>query len=196
MAKRQRLDEEVGPQGLLYLRDFLTEDEEKQLLQAVDAAPWSKSLSRRVQQYGWKYDYRSRTVDPSNFIGPLPEWTKLVTERLLERGVSEQKFTQLIVNEYEPGKGIAPHIDQPQAFGPEVVMVSLGSAICMDFISRSNQGCVHTQLLEPRSVTRIKGDARYKWTHSIAKRKVDIYEGKEFARSRRVSLTFRTIRNH
>lgn len=201
--KRQRIDgsdeevtekEDIKPSGLIYLPDFLTEDEEKTLLDAVDTEPWSKSLARRVQQYGWRYDYRSRTVQPSNFIGPLPKWTELVTQRLLDREISKCQFSQLIVNEYIPGQGIAPHIDQPQAFGPEVVMVSLGSPVCMDFCDR-RRGQTYTHLLQPRSVTLIRGDARYKWTHSIAKRKIDVYQGQEIVRSRRVSLTLRTIRN-
>ena len=37
-----------------------------------------------------------------------------------------------VVVEYEPGQGIAPHIDR-DCFGPVVATVSLGSAVNMDF---------------------------------------------------------------
>ena len=45
---------------------------------------------------------------------------------------AQRPFEQAIVNEYEPGQGIAPHIDR-DCFGPVVATVSLGSAVNMDF---------------------------------------------------------------
>lgn len=48
-------------------------------------------------------------------------------------------------------------------------------------------------LIEPRSLVVMQGDARYSWKHSIPPRKKDTYEGRIIERSRRVSLTFRTI---
>jgi len=46
-----------------------------------------------------------------------------------------------------------------------------------------------TVRLQPRSVVILTGDARYKWTHSIAARKSD----GDIARGRRISLTYRTV---
>ena len=40
---------------------------------------------------------------------------------------AQRPFEQAIVNEYEPGQGIAPHVDR-DCFGPVVATVSLGSA--------------------------------------------------------------------
>jgi hypothetical protein len=39
----------------------------------------------------------------------------------------------------------------------------------------------------------MKDEARYKWTHGIAKRKSDRYRGRTIVRRRRVSLTFRKV---
>jgi len=48
-------------------------------------------------------------------------------------------------------------------------------------------------MLEPRSLIVLKGEARYEWAHGIAKRKSDNWQGQVFKRTRRVSLTFRTV---
>jgi alkylated DNA repair dioxygenase AlkB len=48
-------------------------------------------------------------------------------------------------------------------------------------------------LLEPGSLLVMKDEARYQWTHGIAKRKSDQYEGRTVPRGRRVSLTFRKV---
>ena len=50
--------------------------------------------------------------------------------------------------------------------------------------------------LPPRSIVVLTGEARYVWKHSIAKRVQDqvINESKPRPRERRISLTFRNIR--
>ena len=47
-----------------------------------------------------------------------------------------------------------------------------------------------TQRLDRRSAAIMTGDARYRWTHEIPKRK---YEPGRVARGRRISLTFRKV---
>lgn len=48
-------------------------------------------------------------------------------------------------------------------------------------------------LLLPKSLVVLKDEARYLWTHGIAKRKTDIWNGEKIARGRRISLTFRKV---
>jgi alkylated DNA repair dioxygenase AlkB len=42
-------------------------------------------------------------------------------------------FNQLIINEYEPGQGINPHVDNTTLFTDTVVSLSLGSEAIMNF---------------------------------------------------------------
>ncbi len=42
-------------------------------------------------------------------------------------------FDQLIVNEYQPGQGISPHIDNKTLFSDIIVSLSLGSNAVMIF---------------------------------------------------------------
>ncbi len=46
-------------------------------------------------------------------------------------------------------------------------------------------------LLLPGSLLVLQREARYLWQHSVAALNSDKYKGREFARSRRVSITFR-----
>lgn len=42
-------------------------------------------------------------------------------------------FDQLIINEYQPGQGINPHIDNVKLFAEPIVSLSLGSECIMEF---------------------------------------------------------------
>ena len=169
-------------QGLTYIADFISEQEEKDLLDAIKASDWRTKLKRRTQHYGYYYDYTQK--DATKEAPPIPGWCKFVITRLIENDHISEEPDQVIINEYKPGQGIAPHIDRPSAFSKEIVSLSLGSDIIMDF-ARMNDS-QEIKLLR-RSVVILKGDARYRWTHGIASRHADygVY------RKTRISLTFR-----
>ena len=127
-------------------------------IDANDGA-WLADLSRRVQQYGWRYDYSARAVTADMRIGPLPDWLQTLAERLYEAGCFDRAPEQVIINEYEPGQGIAMHADH-LGFGPAVAMVSLGDDWEMDF-SRSGEGKrTASLLLERESALALTGEAR------------------------------------
>jgi alkylated DNA repair dioxygenase AlkB len=178
--------------GLVYVAGFLPEPTQQQLLQEIDSRPWMPELKRRVQHYGYCYDYRSRSVDRSMRLGNLPEWAVAVANLLQQRGLIDRPPDQLIVNEYEPGQGISSHIDCEPCFDGNVVSISLGSPCVMNFTHRTS-GEVVPVLLEAGSAAVLTGDARYEWMHSIPARKSDTFAGRTYQRSRRLSLTFRKV---
>jgi alkylated DNA repair dioxygenase AlkB len=98
---------------------------------------------------------------------------------------------QLIVNEYPAGEGIDAHIDAP-LFTDTIVSISLGSSCVMEFTAES--GDRDEQFLEPMSALVIAGEARSGWKHQIPSRTHDLWGGREWPRTRRVSLTFRKMR--
>ncbi len=178
-------------EGLQYIPNFITAEEEQCLLKAIDKAPWSDALRRRTQHFGYRYDYTSRDVPER--LGPLPEWAQPIADRLVQMG--HPRPDQLIVNEYLPGQGISKHIDQPRAFGPVVASLSLGSRCVMTFEPTRNvaDAVSHDVLLERCSLAVLTGPARYQWFHSIPARKADMWKNRNLMRSRRVSLTFRAV---
>ena len=59
--------------GAVVVPDFVTPAEEARILLRIAEAPWLTELSRRVQHYGYRYDYRgggSRVPAPA-----FPRWT-------------------------------------------------------------------------------------------------------------------------
>lgn len=182
--------------GLSYFPDFLDQEAQSNALVAIDApgAPWRDDLMRRVQHYGWRYDYKARTITRGMRIGPLPAWLHDLACKLTERtGLFDSVPSQVIVNEYLPGQGIAMHVDR-DCFGPAVATVSLGDEWLMDLRPLDpDAGGVESILLERGSALVMTGEARQNWLHGIAKRKRDRIPGGWHERQRRVSLTFRTV---
>ncbi len=178
--------------GLRCLREYLSAQEHDRFLATVDQQPWITDLRRRVQHYGYRYDYKSNTVDPAMFLGPLPEWLAGLAERLHRDSYVARVPDQVIVNEYEPGQGIGGHVDCVPCFGETVLSLTLGSGCEMVFKSLRSEEQVRL-FVEPRSLVVMSGEARYHWKHGIPGRKTDVHAGKTVERGRRVSLTFRTV---
>jgi alkylated DNA repair dioxygenase AlkB len=179
-------------EGLVYVQNYISKDEEKKLVEIIDAQPWLDDLKRRVQHYGYRYNYKSRRIDLSMKVGNLPDWLNNLAQRLYAEGYFKEMPDQVIINEYEPGQGISPHIDCEPCFEDTVVSLSLASGITMDFIHTTNNEKIPVYLM-PRSIVVLQGESRYKWQHSIPARKSDTNENKIIKRTRRVSLTFRKV---
>ena len=43
--------------GLQYIPDYISASQEKYLIDIIDSQDWLTDISRRVQHYGYKYDY-------------------------------------------------------------------------------------------------------------------------------------------
>ena len=117
-----------GINGLIYLPEFVSMPEQETLLKTIDDCPWDTSLRRRVQHYGYRYDYKARRVTPEMYLGVLPDWLGRIAQRLRNEGLIAQTPDQVIVNEYAPGQGIAAHVDCEPCFGHRIFSLSLGSA--------------------------------------------------------------------
>lgn len=189
--------------GLFIWTDYISEREEKQLLDLVDSQEWSTELTRRVQHFGARYCYKSKKLFRD--VSPIPEdFMHLMLKYNLKRAtfptatfdslweVSNPPFVpeQVIVNEYMPGQGIAPHVDSKDCFGETILSLSLGSQTTMTFENLQSKEKV-SYLIPPCSLVIMEDEAREFWSHSIPARVFDDYA----KRSRRVSLTFREILN-
>lgn len=193
MATQLSLFQNEWPDGLTYLENYIPENEAYRLVQEIDAALWRTDLKRRVQHYGYRYDYKARQARREDYLGPLPELFLELAERLTTEGHFHAIPDQVIVNEYQPGQGISAHIDCQPCFGETIASVSLLSACVMRFASQTSSQQMELHL-QPASLLVLKGDARHIWTHAIPSRKTDVIKGQKYARARRISLTFRTMK--
>ena len=192
---KEGLQEVATVPGLKYMEGFLTPEQQDYCVRRVDAAEaeWRNDLSRRVQHYGWRYDYKARAITPDMHIGALPDWLAKLAQKLYdETSLFDRMPEQVIVNEYLPGQGIATHIDHP-GFGPTVCTISLLDDWEMDFSERWKDKS--PALLQRGSCVLLTGSARSVWQHGIAPRKTETLENGRRDRKRRLSLTFRTVVN-
>jgi alkylated DNA repair dioxygenase AlkB len=137
----------MTPQGLTYYSNVITSEEETKLLAWLETKPWSPGPGgRRVQHYGYAYDYTTKTLQPAPVI---PEPLQHLATQLVEKKVLSKIPAQIIVNEYLPGQGIGPHIDHTKWFGEEVASLSLQSATTMQFARASDKIELR---LDPRSL--------------------------------------------
>jgi alkylated DNA repair dioxygenase AlkB len=179
-----------GINGLLYIPQYISQPHHNKLIETIDEQPWRGDLSRRTQHYGYVYDYRAKTVDPSMHLGDLPPWLQRIAQHLHYDGLVPEVPDQAIINEYQPGQGIADHIDCTPCFGDVVISLSLSAPVIMD-LKRADQ--VVPVWLEPRSLLVLRGEARYEWTHGIVKRRQDTFNNAIVMRERRISVTFRKV---
>ena len=173
--------------GLLYLPDYITPQEEIRLTKLINQQKWDNTLQRRVQHYGYRYDYKARKVTPDMYLGKLPNWLGNIANQIHQDGLCELVPDQAIINEYKPGQGISPHVDCQACFGPRIFSLSLGSQVIMEF-TKTGKAKVEIPLA-PRSLVMLYGEARNRWKHGIPARSRD----HGIARGTRISLTFRNV---
>lgn len=175
--------------GLTYIPNYISKIEHDSLISKIDSNTWSTEMIRRVQHYGYKYNYKQRRIDISMKISDLPDWLDDIASELKEKNILTEKPDQVIINEYLPGQGISTHIDCEPCFTDEIVSISLGSRCIMDI----TKGKTIKYLLDVGSLILLKGEARYEWSHGIKPIKTDDYFGQKINRRRRISLTFRKV---
>jgi alkylated DNA repair protein (DNA oxidative demethylase) len=176
------------PEGLRYQPEFVSEDEERQLLAWIDTVDFREVVMhgqparRTVRHYGYGYDYDSWKLQPAD---PLPPELYWLRDRCADyAGVAATDFAEALITRYPPGATIGWHRDAP-VFGANVAGVSLLSSCRMRFQrGKGEQRRVFELELAPRSVYILAGDARFAWQHSIPPTK-----------GLRFSVTFRTVRS-
>ena len=182
--------ESIFAHGAVIVPDFVTPAEETRILLRIAEAPWLAELRRRVQHYGFRYDYAgggSRVPAPA-----FPRWTAAMAERVRAH-FGGALPVQCIVNEYRPGQGIGMHADH-RDFGPGIAPLSLGASWPMRFRRRDTRPYARdglpgdeVALLPRRSVLVLAGAARHRFMHGIDRADT----ARETAT--RVSATFRTL---
>jgi alkylated DNA repair dioxygenase AlkB len=174
------------PEGLIFKSDFLTFQEERDLLALLQTLPFDEfklhgvAAKRRVLHFGLRYALDRRVLSTAPEI---PSQFEPVRRRAAAfAGIAPDDFSQILVNEYRPGAGIGWHHDSP-TFGI-VAGISLGATCTMRFQHGSKEQRRTSSLeLPSRSMYLLTADARNLWQHGIAP-----------IRELRYSITMRTLR--
>lgn len=174
-----------APEGLRYVPDAITEEEEAALLArlrdlAFDPVVMRGQVARRAtRHYGFTYGYESWRLSHAEDVPVWLEGLRRQAAHLVGR--VPRDFDEVLVTSYPAGAGIGWHRDAPM-FGPQVVGFSLGAACRFRFQRRPHDTFELT--LDPRSAYVLEGPARTVWQHSIPGTK-----------QQRYSVTFRSVRD-
>jgi alkylated DNA repair dioxygenase AlkB len=189
MAVSPGLFELDVPPGFHYRNDFITDAEERSLLEAIAAVAFADfemhgiAARRRVAFFGQSYDRKS--------AGPIPAFLLPVRASIAEwSGIDPDAFAMALINEYRPGSPIGWHRDAPQY--DMVGGLSLLSSCRMKFRpyhspstpSSGRRSATHEIALERRSAYLMTGDSRQAYEHHIPP-----------VAAMRYSVTFRTLRS-
>jgi alkylated DNA repair dioxygenase AlkB len=184
MPRRPSAPSEL-PGGFIYRPDFLTESEETELLQDFRALTFEVfdfhgyKAKRRVIEYGWEYDFDTRNATA---VKPIPDFLLPFRGRAAAlSGVEPEELVEAVITQYTAGAPIGWHRDVPQF--EIIVGISLASSCRMRLKPYKAEGKLVSVILEPRSAYVIRGDARWKYQHSIPA-----------VEKLRYSITFRTLR--
>ncbi|XP_078738003.1 alpha-ketoglutarate-dependent dioxygenase alkB homolog 4 [Lampetra fluviatilis] len=177
--------------GVHVWRDFLSPDEEQELVVAIDRDEWRPSQSgRRKQDYGPKVNFRKRRVRAAGFSG-LPPLSRALALRV--RAASPALLGDFVPVEqchleYEPSRGssIDAHLDDAWLWGDRLVTVNLLSDTALTLTRPAGRaGGVTVRVPSPRrSLVLLRGAARRSWLHAV--RRGDVA-------ARRVCITLREL---
>ena len=175
------------PQGLVYVEQFVSHDEERALLALLEAMEFravtmrGQTARRTVRHFGLDYAYESGELVATDPLPAQMTWLRDRCAALIERDPDD--LVQVLVSRYPEGAGIGWHRDAPM-FGSRIAGVSLCAPCRMRF-QRTLKGVRSVAAIElaPRSAYVLSGKARWSWQHSIPATK-----------QLRHSVTFRTLR--
>jgi len=189
MAASAGLFERDVPPGFHYRDDFVTDAEERSLLDAIadvafaDFEMHGTVARRRVAFFGQSYDRSA--------AGPVPGFLLPVRAAIAHwAGIDPDALAMALINEYRPGSPIGWHRDAPQY--DIVGGVSLMSACRMKFRpyrpstapSSGRRSATHEITLARRSAYLMTGESRQTYEHHIPP-----------VAEMRYSVTFRTLRS-
>lgn len=167
-------DKQVSPQGLFFIADAISVEEEKSLIAFLNNQKWvpltiNVDTGRCVQQYGFRFDYHTYEIKddvpkiPKELSGLIVKLTSICKQLKIDGSALE--FSQIIVNRYLPGEGITAHIDW-KAFGPIIGCFTLGASAPIEFTKEATKQSFILQT-EPRSLYIMSGDSRTSWKHGM-----------------------------
>ncbi|GFE83920.1 2OG-Fe(II) oxygenase [Steroidobacter agaridevorans] len=175
------------PPGLSYREDFISVDEERQLLSEIQRLALKESqyrqytARRRTVNYGFSYDFTHLQSKPAP---PIPEFLTPLRARAAQwADVRPENFVQALIAEYQPGTPLGWHRDVPDF--EVVVGISLAGTARLRFRpypwSPEKKSQVFALELAPRSAYILRDQARWGWQHHVPPTK-----------ELRYSITFRT----
>jgi alkylated DNA repair dioxygenase AlkB len=177
------------PEGFHYHHDFLTIEEEEQLLRDIGAIELHPLIfqgfeaKRKVSSFGYDWSFDKRTLSRGKEIPPAFDF--LIQKIADQIEIAKNAFAELLITEYPVGSVINWHRDAPP------FDVIIGISLLSDCIFRlrpydkkkQTRNAIISFPVKQRSLYILKEAARTDWEHSIPA-----------VKHLRYSITLRTLR--
>lgn len=153
--------EDYSKLGLFVYNDFLTKEEENDLLKEIHIK--SNSINKGnyrnfVKRYGSDKPYKSNIISKD-----IPEYLLKLSYKMLNENKIKEIQDSITVNQYLKGQKIELHIDTIES-GDVISIISLMGPAVMVF---KNKNITFRVQLLPRSLVQLTEDIRWKWLHGI-----------------------------
>jgi len=178
--------------GLWLIENVISKEDQKQILRSLITNTGSECRQiHPAKEFGWSFikGLLSKWCSSKDYI-PMPIWVKTIWEKIIKipeinKIIGNVEIVDnILINIYEKGDSLIPHVDDINFWDDFVLGLSLGSDIIIDF-AKIDSNETHPIFIPAKSVYILTKDARYSYKHSI--------KVQEFNNIRRVSITFRTI---
>ena len=182
-------DYSVYPEGFIYHPDFITQQEESELLKEIEKLNLHTfifqgySAKRKVASFGFDWNFETRTLSKGVEIPSV--FTPLIKRVASFIQKDESTIAELLVTEYPIDSVINWHRDAP----PFDIIAGISLLSDCRFKLKPHEKAKQTKAstitipVKRRSIYVLKGEARENWQHSISP-----------VKERRVSITVRTLK--
>lgn len=182
--------------GIEILENFISSQEEMDIVRKIDMWDWKASQSgRQKQDFGPKVNFKKRKLRSDCFTG-LPPFSKVLVGKMnLVPCLATFRPIEQCHLEYIPERGssIDPHFDDWWVWGERLVTLNLLSSSYIIFTYNPTEEENNDSLqqlpavsvpMPQRSLLVVYGDARFKWMHSVPRNAIT---------SRRIAITYREL---
>lgn len=159
----------TAPDGFSLISNFLTIEEQTDLLHEISALEYheaifrGKRLKRTTSQFGYAYVFKGKQLATAE---PMPQFLLAVAQKALTHCPPGTEFNQCFITRYPTSAGIGWHIDSP-CFGDLVVGLSLGGSGRFQFRpKRTNLVSFETELISG-SMYLIDRSSRWDYEHRL-----------------------------
>jgi alkylated DNA repair dioxygenase AlkB len=182
--------EPAYPEGFSYSPDFLSKEEELELLDAIKKQELHTFIfqgyeaKRKVASFGFDYSFDHKRLSAGK---PIPaDFFQLLEKVAVKLNIKSSDFKELLIIEYPVGSVINWHRDAPPF--DIIVGISLLSDCTFKLRPHDKEKQVKANTIsltvKPRSLYVMKGEARSDWQHSTLP-----------VKNVRYSITLRTLKD-
>jgi alkylated DNA repair dioxygenase AlkB len=157
------------PAGFSYIDNFLSPDEQDNLLQTIRTLDFThdtfrrQTLKRSYAQFGYAYVSTGRKLKPA---AQFPDFLTALIEKTTPYTPELAIFNQCIFTHYPKGAGIGWHMDADR-FGECIIAVSIAGAARLQFRPNGSTAAAAELIVAPGSLYVMTGPARWGYQHQV-----------------------------